>query len=219
MEFYNTIAKTTHKWILGENSVKSCIEYLKAGKPIIVVDDDDRENEGDLIIAGEDTTPEIVALFLKITSGVICCAIPENTASSLKLSRMYSNSKDPNNTAFTTSIDYNLSGVTTGISARDRSITIKALTNDFDPEHYRQPGHIFPLVAKENGVLERLGHTEATIDIMRLSGKKLCGTLCEIVSRDKITMSKMDELEVISKEMDIPITSIQDIICYKIIHA
>ena len=213
--FYNKVSNTRHNWIFGEKSMDDCISYIKKGLPIIVVDDDDRENEGDLIMAAEDTTPEMMALYLKLTSGVVCCSITEEKAYALKLERMKSNKRDPNDTAFTTSVDYNIN-VTTGISAIDRSRTLIALSYDNNYVNYRQPGHIFPLIAKDLGVLKRLGHTEATMDIMKMANKQLCGTLAEITSDNKLTMAKYDELLIISKNYDIPITSIQDIICYKI---
>lgn len=205
----------TNNWIFGEDSVKECIDSIKYGSCIIVVDDEERENEGDLIMASEDATPELIAKFLNLTSGVICCSITEETASRLKLDRMCSNSRDPNNTSYTTTIDYNIE-MTTGISAIERAKTLNAITNDDNPDNYRQPGHVFPLIAKSNGILEREGHTEASLDICRMADKYPSGVLAEIVSKDKISMAKLDELMEISKTTGYPLTSIQDIICYRI---
>ena len=215
MNFYNIINKTTHNWIFGEESVKSCINSIKSGSCVIIVDDENRENEGDLIMASQDASPELIAQFLHLTSGVICASISEKKAKLLKLDKMHSNAKDPNNTAYTTTIDYNIE-MTTGISAIERAKTLNAFSKDNNPENYRQPGHVFPLIAKSNGVLERLGHTEASMDICKLAGKYESGVLAEIVTKDKINMAKLDELKEISKTNDYPLTSIQDIICYRI---
>ena len=213
--FYNELQSTYHNWIFGELSVKDCIESIKNGSCVIIVDDENRENEGDLIMASEDASPELIAQFLNLTSGVICCSITQEKANILKLDKMNSNSKDPNNTAFTTTIDTDI-GITTGISAIDRAKTLKAIVYDNNPDNFRQPGHIFPLISKSNGVLERPGHTEAAIDICKLASKYTSGILAEIVSKDKITMAKLDELTNISNTYNYPLTSIQDIICYRI---
>ena len=205
---------STEGWIFGEESINKSLISIKNGSCIIVVDDENRENEGDLIMASEDATPELIAQFLDLTSGVICCSITQEKANALKLDRMYSNAKDPNKTAYTTTIDYNVD-MTTGISSIERAKTINAITKDDNPDNYRQPGHIFPLIAKTNGVLERQGHTEASLDICRMAGKYPSSVLAEIVSKDKIDMAKLDELKDISKKTGFPLTSIQDIICYR----
>lgn len=181
-------------------------------KPIIVVDDFDRENEGDFIFPAEDITPEIIAFYLKYTSGVICCAISKERAEELELDYMVKNNTDKNQTAFTVSVDYT-ENTTTGISSKDRSLTCKALSdNNIDKTKFTTPGHMFPLIAKPSGLKERRGHTEATIDIMKIIGKKHCGVLAEIVTDDKLDMARIIELEQIAKKEDIPILSINDII-------
>lgn len=181
-------------------------------KPIIVVDDFDRENEGDFIFPAEDITPDIIAYYLKYTSGVICCAITKERADELNLDYMVKNNTDKNQTAFTVSVDYT-ENTTTGISSIDRSLTCKALSDDkIDKTKFTKPGHMFPLVAKPNGLKERRGHTEATIDIMKIIGKKHCGVLAEIVTDDKLDMARIPELEKIAEKEDIPILSINDII-------
>lgn len=181
-------------------------------KPIIVVDDFDRENEGDFIFPAEDITPDIIAYYLKYTSGVICCAITKERADELNLDYMVKNNTDKNQTAFTVSVDY-IENTTTGISSIDRSLTCKALSDDkIDKTKFTKPGHMFPLVAKPNGLKERRGHTEATIDIMKIIGKKHCGVLAEIVTDDKLDMARIPELEKIAEKEDIPILSINDII-------
>ena len=190
-------------------SVKLAIESLKNGRPIIVVDDYDRENEGDLIFPAEDCTAEIMADFLRCTSGVICCSITEQRSKELNLPRMVENNTDKNQTAFTVSVDYSIN-TTTGISAGDRAKTAVALSNENEHLNFTKPGHLFPLIAKDGGVLERNGHTEATMDFMKLAGKKPCGILAEIVTYDKIEMARLPELRGFAKLEKLVITSIKD---------
>ena len=195
------------------NSVKLAIEELKNGRPIIVVDDYDRENEGDLIFPAEDCTAEILAYFLRYTSGVICCSITEQRAKELDLPRMVENNTDKNQTAFTVSVDYSID-TTTGISAGDRAKTAVALSDENEYLNFTKPGHLFPLIAKNGGVLERNGHTEATMDFMKLAGKKQCGILAEIVTRDKIGMARLPELINLANLEKLVMTSIKDLQIY-----
>ena len=191
-------------------SVEKAINALKNGKPIIVVDDLDRENEGDLIFPAEDCTTDMISYFLNFTSGVICCSITEKRALDLNLQRMVENNTDKNQTAFTVSVDYSI-GTTTGISASDRSKTILALANVNDCNLFTKPGHMFPLIAKNGGVLDRNGHTEASIDFMKLAGKKECAILAEIVTHDKKDMAKLQELKKLAKTENLVLTSIKDL--------
>lgn len=163
----------------------------------------------------EDVKPEDIALFLKITCGIICCSITKEKSEILNLPPMIINNTDPNQTAFTVSVDHQEN--TTGISAIDRALTFNKLALEDNPHNFRRPGHVFPLVAKNNGVLERQGHTEATLDFMKLADKQPCGILSEITSQDKLTMAKLPELEdMIKSDYDFVLTSIEDLICYRI---
>jgi len=191
-------------------SVENAINELKKGKPIIVVDSYDRENEGDLIFPAEDCTADIIAYFLKCTSGIICCSITEKKAKQLDLPRMVENNTDKNQTAFTVSVDYSVD-TTTGISAEDRSKTTLALANENNSSLFTKPGHMFPLVARDGGVRVRGGHTEASIDFMKLAGKKECAILAEIVTHDKRSMARLDELKQLAKSEDLVLTSIDDL--------
>lgn len=191
-------------------SVEKAVNSLKNGKPIIVVDSYDRENEGDLIFPAEDCTSDIIAYFLKFTSGIICCSITEEKAKQLDLPRMVENNTDQNKTAFTVSIDYSVD-TTTGISASDRSKTTLALANENDGSLFTKPGHMFPLVARDGGVIVRGGHTEASINFMKLAGKKECAILAEIVTHDKRNMARLPELKKLAKLENLVLTSIDDL--------
>ncbi len=198
------------------NNIEEAIEDIKAGKIVIVVDDEDRENEGDFICAAEQTTPEIVNFMAKHGRGLICAPITESKAEQLNLNMMVGKNTDPKGTAFTISIDLLGQGVTTGISANDRAKTIKALCNDeLKKEDFSRPGHIFPLIAKENGVIRRAGHTEAAIDLARLAGFKPVGTICEIMNEDG-TMARLPQLIKLADKFKLKIITIKDLIAYRI---
>jgi 3,4-dihydroxy 2-butanone 4-phosphate synthase/GTP cyclohydrolase II len=198
------------------NSIEEAIKDIKAGKVIIVVDDEDRENEGDFITAACNVTPEVINFMATHGRGLICAPIIESRAEELGLEMMVTNNTSQHTTPFTVSIDLLGQGCTTGISASDRSKTIKALIDpQTKPEDFGKPGHIFPLKAKKGGVLRRAGHTEATIDIARLAGFAPVGALVEIMNEDG-TMARLPELLEIAKRFDLKIISIQDLIAYRI---
>ncbi len=198
------------------NSIAEAIEDLKAGKVIIVVDDENRENEGDFLSAAELTTPEIINFMTIHGRGLICTPLPEKRCDELGLEAMVSRSTDPKETAFTVSIDLLGEGVSTGISASDRAKTILALMDEkTKPTDFMRPGHIFPLRAKTGGVLKRAGHTEAAIDLTKLAGLKEGGVICEIMNEDG-TMARLPELVVLAKKLDLKIVSIEDLIQYQL---
>ncbi len=197
------------------SNIEDAIEDIKQGKVVIVVDDEDRENEGDFVCAAEKITPEIINFMATHGRGLICCPITEKRAEELQLSKMVNENTDLHQTAFTVSIDYKKEGCTTGISAYDRSTGIRALVNDdTKPEDFARPGHIFPLIAKEGGVLKRTGHTEATVDLARLAGFKPLGVLVEILNADG-TMARLPQLINIAKALDLHIISIKDLIAWR----
>lgn len=197
------------------NSIEEALEDIKAGKVIIVVDDEDRENEGDFICAAECITPEIVNFMAKHGRGLICAPIEEHRADELGLSLMVTQNTALHETAFTVSIDLIGDGCTTGISAHDRAKCIKALV---DPEtkanDFAKPGHIFPLRAKTGGVLRRTGHTEAAVDLAKLAGLYPVGVLVEILNEDG-SMARLPQLTLIAKKFDLKIISIDDLIAYR----
>lgn len=198
--------------------ITDAIKDIKKGKVIIVVDDENRENEGDFVAAAEKVTPEMINFMAKYGRGLICCPITEKRCKRLKLDMMVGNNTDPMETAFTISVDLNGKGVTTGISAADRSKTIKALCdNDTKPNELNRPGHIFPLKAKEGGVLRRTGHTEAAIDFARLAGLKPAGVIVEIMNEDG-SMARLPELIEVAKTHDLKIVSIEDLVAYRMEH-
>jgi len=195
------------------NRIEEAIEDIKAGKMIIVVDDEDRENEGDLIIAAEKATPEAVNFMAKHCRGLICVPITKKRAEELQLSPMVLDNTDNMGTAFTVSVDAKTT--TTGISAYERAETIKALIDpNTKPEDLRRPGHIFPLIAKEGGVLRRAGHTEAAVDLARLAGLYPAGVICEIMKEDG-TMARVPELKAFAKKFGFKIITIADLIKYR----
>jgi len=197
------------------STIEEAIDQVRNGGMVVVVDDEDRENEGDLIMAAEDVTPENMAFFLEFTSGVICAPIESQRADELQLPLMVLANTEAQRTAFTVSIDYR-HGTTTGISAHDRAITIRSLVDSATRANdLNRPGHIFPLRYREGGVLERAGHTEATVDLCRMAGKYPAGVLCEIVTEDKSDMARLPELEVFAKNHDLPIVTIADLIRYR----
>ena len=198
------------------NTIPEAIEDLKNGKVIIVVDDENRENEGDFLSAAELTTPEIINFMTIHGRGLICTPLPEKRCDELGLEAMVSRSTDPKETAFTVSIDLLGDGVSTGISASDRAKTILALMDEnTKPTAFMRPGHIFPLRAKTGGVLKRAGHTEAAIDLTKLAGLKEGGVICEIMNEDG-TMARLPELVELAKKLDLKIVSIEDLINYQL---
>lgn len=200
------------------NSIEEAIADIRAGKVIIVVDDENRENEGDFLAAAELATPETVNFMATHGRGLICAPLTEGRCKDLGLHMMVSTNTDPLETAFTVSVDLRGKGVTTGISAGDRSKTVIALTeSDTKPHDLARPGHIFPLIAKEGGVLRRTGHTEAAIDFARLAGLKPAGIIVEIMNEDG-TMARLPELVNVAKKFDLKIVSIEDLVAYRMEH-
>jgi GTP cyclohydrolase II (EC 3.5.4.25)/3,4-dihydroxy-2-butanone 4-phosphate synthase (EC 4.1.2.-) len=198
-------------------TVEEAAKDIKAGKMIILVDDEDRENEGDLVVAAEYVTPEIVNFMTKYARGLICLTLTEEKANSLDLPPMVTNNESKFTTAFTVSIEAK-EGVTTGISAHDRAKTIlTAIKDDAKPADLVRPGHIFPLRGKNGGVLTRTGQTEGSIDIARIGGLKPYGVICEIM-KDDGTMARMPDLAEFSKKWDIKILTIKDLINYRLKH-
>lgn len=200
------------------NTIEEAIEDIRNGKIIIVVDDEDRENEGDFLCAAEKITPEMINFMATHGRGLICAPLTENRCKDLDLKAMVSNNTDHLETAFTVSIDLKGNGVTTGISAGDRAKTILALINgDTKAFDLARPGHIFPLIAKQGGVLRRTGHTEAAIDFARLAGFKPAGVICEIMNDDG-TMARLPELVEVAKRFDLKLVSIEDLVAYRMQH-
>lgn len=198
------------------NTIDEAIEDIKAGKMVIVVDDEDRENEGDFITAARNVSPEVVNFMSKQGRGLICVALLEERCDELGLELMVNNNTALHETAFTVSVDLLGHGCTTGISAHDRSKTIQALINPFTrPEEFGRPGHIFPLRAKKGGVLRRAGHTEAAIDLSRLAGMEPAGVLVEILNEDG-SMARLPQLLEVSKKFDFKIISIKNLIEYRL---
>ncbi len=199
------------------NTIEEAIEDFKAGKPIIVADDEDRENEGDVIIPAQFATPQIVNFLISQCKGVVCLAITREKAESLGLSEMVSHSTDPKGTAFTQSIDADRKyGVTTGVSAYDRAKTIEvAIANDAVSSDLSRPGHIFPLISRSGGVLERVGHTEASVDLARLAGLTPAAVICEIVNEDG-TMARRDNLVEFSKKHNLKFITVAQLIEYRL---
>nr|WP_232328500.1 bifunctional 3,4-dihydroxy-2-butanone-4-phosphate synthase/GTP cyclohydrolase II [Kibdelosporangium sp. MJ126-NF4]CEL22685.1 3,4-dihydroxy-2-butanone 4-phosphate synthase / GTP cyclohydrolase II [Kibdelosporangium sp. MJ126-NF4]CTQ89825.1 3,4-dihydroxy-2-butanone 4-phosphate synthase (EC 4.1.99.12) / GTP cyclohydrolase II (EC 3.5.4.25) [Kibdelosporangium sp. MJ126-NF4] len=200
----------------GLNDIERAIRDIADGRPVIVVDDEDRENEGDLIFAAEKATPELVAFMVRYTSGYICVPLTEDDCDRLDLPPMFHTNQDRRGTAYTVTVDAR-DGVSTGISAADRAHTIRLLADpDTKPTDFSRPGHVVPLRAKEGGVLRRPGHTEAAIDLAVLAGLRPAGVLCEIVSqKDEGDMARRDELEVFAAEHDLAIISIAALIAYR----
>lgn len=191
------------------NTVDEAVAELKAGRVIVVLDDADRENEGDLICAAEFATTENVNMMASLAKGLICMPMSKALADKLELPPMVANNTDNHETAFTVSIDH--IDTTTGISAAERSVTaMKCVDDNTKPEHLRRPGHMFPLVAKDGGVLERNGHTEATVDLMKIAGLKLCGLCCEIMADDG-TMMREKELFEFAHKHGLVIINIKDL--------
>ena len=200
------------------NTIESAINDIRLGKVIIVVDDKNRENEGDFVAAAEAISPEIINFMATHGRGLICAPVTHKLSKRLKLNLMVGSSSDPQDTAFTVSVDYKGNGVSTGISAADRSKTIKALIDTETKSHqFSKPGHVFPLIAKDGGVLRRTGHTEAAIDFARLAGFKPAGVIVEIMNKDG-TMARLPQLIKVAKKFDLKIISIEDLVAYRMAH-
>jgi len=200
------------------NTIEEAIEDIRQGKIILVVDDENRENEGDFLAAAEKATPEMINFMATHGRGLICAPLTESRCKELGLHVMVNNNTDPMETAFTVSIDLRGKGVTTGISASDRAQTVLALTDPTTKAHdLARPGHIFPLIAKEGGVLRRTGHTEAAIDFARLSVCKPAGVIVEVMNEDG-SMARLPELIKIAKKFDIKIVSIEALVAYRMQH-
>ena len=198
------------------DTIESALEDIRNGKLLIVVDDEDRENEGDFVTAAANVTPEVINFMSTHGRGLICASITEERCAELNLQPMVSDNTSLHETAFTVSVDLIGQGCTTGISAHDRAKTIQALVNkDTKPEDLGRPGHIFPLKAKRGGVLRRAGHTEATIDLAKLAGFEPAGALVEIMNEDG-SMARLPELIEIAKRFDLKIISIKDLIAYRL---
>ena len=198
------------------DTIEEAIEAIKRGKVIIVVDDEDRENEGDFVCAAESVTPEIINFMAREGRGLICVPLTESRCDELNLEMMVGNNTALHETAFTVSVDLLGQGCTTGISASDRSNTIRALVNpDTKPEDLGRPGHIFPLKAKAGGVLRRTGHTEAAIDFPRLAGMEPAGVLVEILNEDG-SMARLPQLRKIADKLHLKLVSIKDLIEYRL---
>src|SRR5687767_12576317 len=196
--------------------IHQAIGDIKEGRLVIVVDDEDRENEGDFVCAAAKITPEVVNFMSKHGRGLICVALPEERCEELSLELMVNNNTALHETAFTVSVDLLGNGCTTGISAHDRAKTIQALINpSTNPSDLGKPGHIFPLRAKKGGVLRRAGHTEAAIDLARLAGFAPAGVLVEILNEDG-TMARLPQLREVAKKFDFRIISIKDLIEYRV---
>lgn len=198
------------------NTIEEAIRDIKLGKVVIVVDDEDRENEGDFVTAARNATPEIINFMASHGRGLVCVPLTEERCKALDLNLMVGNNTAVYETNFTVSVDLQGYGCTTGISASDRSKTIKALINpDIKPEEFGRPGHVFPLIAKDGGVLRRAGHTEAAIDLARLAGFESAGVLVEIL-KDDGEMARLPDLIQVARHFDLKIISIQDLIEYRL---
>jgi len=207
------------------DSIESTVAAFRQGEFIVVLDSQDRENEGDLIIAAEDVTTEKMAFMIRHTSGLICTPITSRLASSLSLPQMVVDNRDPNRTAYTISIDCNDASVTTGISAHDRALTCRTLASrNVQADSFRRPGHVFPLRARDGGVRERPGHTEAAVDFCRLAGKAEVGVICEMVEdgeevpgraeRREPGMMRRDACLKFGKRWGLKVCTIEDLVDY-----
>jgi 3,4-dihydroxy 2-butanone 4-phosphate synthase/GTP cyclohydrolase II len=212
------VVASDNGYCFGKQTVIDAIEATKRGELVVVVDDMDRENEGDLILAGSLATPATVSEMVRWTSGVLCVALPGEDMDRLNIPPMVANNQDPKGTAFGVSVDATRKhGITTGISGKDRATTINLMASgDSTADDFVRPGHIFPLRAREGGVLARDGHTEATVDLARLAGLQPAGVLCEIVSEEfEGEMARLPELRKFAKERGYVMTSIADMIAYR----
>ncbi|CAM4064296.1 bifunctional 3,4-dihydroxy-2-butanone-4-phosphate synthase/GTP cyclohydrolase II [Lederbergia lenta] len=195
------------------DSIEKAIEDLKAGKVIIVTDDENRENEGDFVVLAEKATPEVINFMAKEGRGLICVPITENKATQLNLSMMTGENTDSHGTAFTVSVDH--ISTHTGISAFERSETVmQIISKEAVPANFKRPGHIFPLIANEGGVLKRAGHTEAAVDLAKMCGTEPAGVICEILKEDG-TMARVPDLKAIANKYNLTMITIKDLILYK----
>lgn len=194
------------------NLIEEAIEDIKMGKMVIVVDNEDRENEGDLVVAGEKATPENINFMIKYAKGLVCVPVEKAIANKLNLNPMVEKNTDNHETAFTVSVDHK--ETTTGISAFERAFTINKIVTSNNADDFRRPGHVFPLIAKEKGVLERIGHTEASVDLAKLAGFKGVAAICEIVNDDG-TMARRDDLFIFAREHNLKIVTVSDLIEYR----
>ncbi|MGF1717006.1 3,4-dihydroxy-2-butanone-4-phosphate synthase [Photobacterium chitinilyticum] len=195
--------------------VEAGLDAIRHGRGVLVVDDEDRENEGDIIFSAETLTPEQMAIMIRECSGIVCLCLTEDRVEQLELPMMVENNTSANQTGFTVTIEA-AKGVTTGVSAADRVTTIKAaIADNAKPEDLSHPGHVFPLKANPEGVLARRGHTEATVDLMRLSGLKPYGVLCELTNPDG-TMARLPEVIKFGKKFNMPVLTIEDLAAYRL---
>ncbi len=195
------------------NDIEDAVADIRAGKIIIVIDDEDRENEGDLVMAAEKVTGEAINFMATYGKGLICTPMEEEILKELQINSMVENNTDNHETAFTVSVDYK--DTTTGISAYERALTIsKLLENDVKPEDFRRPGHVFPLAARKNGVLERTGHTEAAVDLAKLAGLKGAGVICEVMKEDG-HMARTEDLIKMAKEHNLKIITVKSLLEYR----
>lgn len=193
--------------------IEDAIEAISRGEMVIVVDDEDRENEGDIIAASDSITPQQIAFMMNHARGLVCVAMPGERLDTLDIPLMVSRNTESLKTAFTVSVDY-IPGTTTGISAADRAKTVRALVSEGSrPEDFARPGHIFPLRANPQGVLGRTGHTEAAVDLCRLAGKFPSGTICEVANDDG-TMARLPQLEVFAERHGLLVVTIKDLVAY-----
>ncbi|HIF9180494.1 TPA: 3,4-dihydroxy-2-butanone-4-phosphate synthase [Photobacterium damselae] len=195
--------------------VEIALNAIRQGKGVLVVDDEDRENEGDIIFAAETLTSQQMAIMIRECSGIVCLCLTEERTKQLELPMMVENNTSANQTGFTVTIEA-AKGVTTGVSAADRVTTVKAaIADNAQPSDLNRPGHVFPLKANSNGVLGRRGHTEATIDLMRLAGLKPYGVLCELTNPDG-TMARLPEVINFGEKFDMPVLTIEDLVAYRL---
>lgn len=194
--------------------VQRAITAVRQGQGVLIVDDENRENEGDLVFSAETLTTPQMAMLIRECSGIVCLCLPDTYLKRLGLPQMVDQNTNTHGTAFTVSIEA-ASGITTGVSAADRVATVRAAVNPSAlPAHLHRPGHIFPLRARPNGVLERRGHTEATVDIMRLAGLAPCGVLCEVTNPDG-TMARLPQLVQFATVHKLPILAVDDLVCHR----
>ncbi len=210
-----SITKSEIKNNIQLDKIEDAINDIRNGKVIIVVDDENRENEGDFLASAQSATPEMINFMATHGRGLICAPLTQSRAKELELAMMVNNNSDPMETAFTVSIDLRGHGVTTGISASDRAKTIQAMIHpDTQPHDFSKPGHIFPLKAKDGGVLRRTGHTEAAIDFARLAGHEPAGVIVEIMNEDG-TMARLPQLVEVAKQHNLKLVSIEDLVAYR----
>ncbi|RXT24356.1 3,4-dihydroxy-2-butanone-4-phosphate synthase [Rhizobium leguminosarum] len=194
-------------------TIEDAISAIASGKMVVVVDDQNRENEGDIVVAADAVTPETIAFMMTHARGLVCIAMEGERLDALDIPLMVPNNTESQKTAFTVSVDY-LKGTTTGISAADRAATVSALVDDrAKPADFARPGHIFPLRANPRGVLGRSGHTEAAVDLARLAGRIPAGVICEVANDDG-TMSRLPELTLFAERHNLPLVTIEDLVAY-----